>query len=95
MSTRIRFRTLWPSPSWREFSFPFGCVHRTADGAARMHSWGYPLVHREIAVCLHGACGPCPFGCQPKTIARIDSDERSNPVIGKRTVSPAPEAPAT
>ena len=42
-----------------------------------------------------GVCCSRPFGCQPKTIARIDSDERSNPVIGKRTVSPAPEAPAT
>ena len=49
----------------------------------------------ERAGCLDGVYGTRLFGCQPKTIARIDSDERSNPVIGKRTVSPTPEAPAT
>ena len=32
--------------------------------------------------------------CQPKRIARIDNDARSNPVTGKRTLSPAPDAPA-
>lgn len=49
------FRTLLPSSSSRDFSFPFGCVLQGADGTPRRDSWGNPDFTPKKGVFVRGS----------------------------------------